>query len=156
MVSDGVVDAVDVARGREAADVADVVVALADEVEVGVEQLLVLDALDDAEHAPGQVVVDARDLAGAPDEADDRERVVGLDVQDVAAVGLGRAEALLGGQHVGAGQVQAKLLGDELCGVRPARARGDGAADAVEQLAQLALGEAVRVVMEGSVRDHDP
>ena len=41
--------AVDVAGRREAADVADVVVALADQVEVGVEQLLVLDTLDDAE-----------------------------------------------------------------------------------------------------------
>ena len=51
-------DAVDVAGRREAADVADVVVALADEVEVGVEQLLVLDALDHAEHAPRQVVVE--------------------------------------------------------------------------------------------------
>ena len=57
-----------------------------DEVEVGVEQLLVLDALDDAEHAPGQVVVDARDLSGPPDQGDDRERAVGLDVQRVAAV----------------------------------------------------------------------
>ena len=63
-----VVDAVDVAGRREAADVADVVVALADQVEVGVEELLVLDALDDAEHAPRQVVVDARHLAGPPDQ----------------------------------------------------------------------------------------
>src|SRR5215218_8745983 len=49
----GVVDAVDVAGWREAADVAGVVVALADQVEVGVEEFLVFDALDDAEHAPG-------------------------------------------------------------------------------------------------------
>src|SRR5688500_6163278 len=51
----GVVDAVDVARRCEAADVADVVVALADQVEVGVEELLVLDTLDDGERAPGDV-----------------------------------------------------------------------------------------------------
>ena len=82
----GVVHAVDVPRRREAADVADVVVALADHVEVGVEQLLVLDALDDAEDAPGDVVVDPGDLAGPPDQGDDRERAVGLDVQVVGAV----------------------------------------------------------------------
>src|SRR5215216_2532968 len=69
----GVVDAVDVAGWREAADVAGVVVALADQVEVGVEEFLVFDALDDAEHAPGDVVVDAGDLSGPPDQGDDRE-----------------------------------------------------------------------------------
>src|SRR3954447_9989663 len=84
----GVVDAVDVARRREAADIADVVVARPDRVEVGVEQLLVLDALDDAEHAPRDVVVDARELAGPPDESDDRERPVGLDVQRMTGVAV--------------------------------------------------------------------
>jgi len=39
-------------RGREAADVAHVVLAAADHVEIGVEQFLVLDALDDTERAP--------------------------------------------------------------------------------------------------------
>ena len=48
------------------------------------EELLVLDALDDTEDAPGHVVVDRRDLPGAPDEADDRERAVRLGVQGVA------------------------------------------------------------------------
>src|SRR5919106_6244123 len=76
----GVAHAVDVAGWREAADVADVVVALADRVQIGVEELLVLDALDDAEDAPGDVVVDARDLVGPPDQGDDRERSVRLDV----------------------------------------------------------------------------
>jgi nitrate reductase NapAB chaperone NapD len=47
----------DVAGRREAADVADVVLVAADQVQVDVEQLLALDALDDAEDAPGQVVV---------------------------------------------------------------------------------------------------
>jgi len=60
----GVVDAVDVVGRREAADVADVVVALADEVQIGVEELLVLDTLDDAERAPRDVVVDPGDLPG--------------------------------------------------------------------------------------------
>jgi hypothetical protein len=82
------VHAVDVAGRREAVDVADVVVAAADQVEVGVEEILVLDALDDAEHAPRHVVVDARELAGLPDEPDDREGAVGLDVQRVAAVAV--------------------------------------------------------------------
>ena len=85
----GVVHAVDVAGRREAADVADVVLAAADQVQVGVEQLLVLDALDDAEDAPGHVVVDPGDLPGPPDEGDDRERSVGLDVQVVGAVVVG-------------------------------------------------------------------
>src|SRR5215218_4258650 len=85
----GVAHAVDVAGRREAADVADLVLVAADQVQVGVEQLLVLDALDDAERAPRDVVVDARELAGPPDQADDRERSVGLDVQRVAAVALG-------------------------------------------------------------------
>src|SRR4051794_5068744 len=66
-------DPVDVAGRREAADVADVVVAAPDEVEVGVEQLLVLDALNDGECAPRDVIVDARELAGPPDQPDDGE-----------------------------------------------------------------------------------
>src|SRR5215218_3637276 len=85
----GVVHAVDVAGRREAADVADLVRVAADQVQVGVEQLLVLDALDDAERAPGDVIVDARELARPPDERDDRERSVGLDMERVAAVALG-------------------------------------------------------------------
>ena len=60
----GVVDAVDVAGGSEAVDVADEAVAATDQVEVGVEDVLVLDALDDAEGAPGDVVVDPCDLPG--------------------------------------------------------------------------------------------
>jgi hypothetical protein len=82
---------VDVAGRREAADVADVVVALADPVQIRVEELLVLDALDDAEHAPGDVVVDPGDLPRPPDQGDDRERSVRLDVQGVGAVIVGRA-----------------------------------------------------------------
>src|SRR4051812_47380226 len=87
-----VVDAVDIAGRRESVDIADMVVAAADHVEVGVEQILVLDALDDAEHAPGHVVVDARHLPGPPDQGDDRERTVGLDVQSVAAIAVWRSQ----------------------------------------------------------------
>ena len=132
--------AVDVAGRREAADVADVVVALADHVQVGVEQLLVLDALDDAEHAPGDVVVDPRELAGSPDQGDDRERAVGLDVQRVAAVAVRRAEALRGGQHVRGGQVPAQLVGDELRGLGPVGMAVHGGADAADEWAQSAGG----------------
>ena len=89
VTSAGVVDAMDVAGRREAADVTDVVVGFADQVEVGVEQLLALDALDDAEDAPGDVIVDARDLARPPDQGDDRERSVRLDMQVVGAVVVG-------------------------------------------------------------------
>ena len=70
--------AVDVAGRREAADVAGVVGAPPDQVQVGVEQLLVLDALDDAERAPRDVVVDARELAGTPDEPDGSFSIVAL------------------------------------------------------------------------------
>src|SRR6188508_3255116 len=82
----GVVDAMDVSGWGEPADVSDVVGAPPDQVQVRVEQLLVLDALDDAERAPRDVVVDAGELAGPPDEGDDRERSVRLDVQVVGAV----------------------------------------------------------------------
>ena len=59
---------------------------VADQVQLGVEEVLVLDTLDDAERAPGDVVVDPGDLPGPPDQSDDRERAVGLDVQGVGAV----------------------------------------------------------------------
>src|SRR4051794_24898774 len=61
-----VVHAVDVAGRREAADVADVIGAAPDQVELGVEELLVLDTLDDGERAPRDVIVDTRELARPP------------------------------------------------------------------------------------------
>src|SRR4051812_39028275 len=132
----GVAHAVDVAGRREAADVADVVVALADQVQVGVEELLVLDALDDAEDAPGDVIVDARELARPPDQRDDRERAVRLDVQRMGAVAVGGAETPLRAQHVRAGQVPAQLVGDELRGRLPAGMAVDGRADAGDEWGQ--------------------
>src|SRR3954451_1596541 len=136
----GVVHAMDVARRCEAADVAEVVVALAEQVQVGVEELLVLDTLDDAEDTPRDVIVDARELAGPPDQRDDRERSVGLDVQRVAAVAVRRAEALRGGQHVRGGQVPPQLVGDELRGLGPVGMTLDGAADTGHEWAQPAGG----------------
>src|SRR4051812_23514285 len=136
----GVVHAVDVAGRREAADVAGPVLVAADQVQAGVEQLLVLDALDDAEDAPGDVVVDPGELAGPPDQGDDRERAVRLAVQVVGAVLVGRAEALLGGQDVGGGEVTAQLAGDELSGLGPVGMAVDGGADAGDEWAQPAGG----------------
>jgi hypothetical protein len=62
---------VDVARRRKPADVADLVLVPAEQVQLSVEPLLVLDALDDAQDAPGDVVVDAGDLPGPPDQGYD-------------------------------------------------------------------------------------
>src|SRR5689334_2120633 len=95
-----------------------------------------LDALDDAEHAPRDVVVDAGELAGSPDQCDDRERSVGLDVQGVALVVVGGAEAPLGGQDVGGGQVPSQLFGDELRGLGAVGVALDGGADAGDERAQ--------------------
>src|SRR5581483_3212862 len=77
----GVAYAVDVAGRGEAADLAHVVLVDSGGHEVtGVqgEQLLALDAPQNGEHAPGQVVVDRRGLAGEPHQGDDRERAVRL------------------------------------------------------------------------------
>jgi hypothetical protein len=99
----GVADAVDVAGWGEAADVARVVVVCTDQVELVVIEILVLDALQDTDDAPGDVVVDTGGLAGSPDQAEDGEGAVGLDVQDVAGGPVGVATALVGGQDVRAG-----------------------------------------------------
>src|SRR6478609_7510294 len=83
-----VVDAVDITGRREAADVASMVVAAADHVELHVVELFVLDTLDDAEDAPRHVVVDASQLARPPHEGDDRKRPIGLDVQRVRSIAI--------------------------------------------------------------------
>src|SRR5215207_179923 len=131
-----VAHAVDVAGRREAADVADLVLVVADQVEVGVEQLLVFGSLDDAEHAPGDVIVDPGHLPGPPDQRDDRERSVGLDVQRVGAVVVGCAEALLGAEDLRGGQVPAQLVGDELRGLGPVGMALHGGADTGDEWAQ--------------------
>jgi hypothetical protein len=96
----------------------------------------VLDALDDAEHAPGQVIVDPRRLPGAPDERDDRERGVGLDVQRVADIAVRVTLALRGREHVRAGEVRAQRLGDQLGGAGPVGLDGDGFANGVNELGE--------------------
>ena len=59
-------------------------------------------------------------------------------------VAVGRAEALLGGEDVGAGQVRAQLVGDELRGVRPVGVRVDGGADAGDEPVELVDGAGLR------------
>src|SRR3954452_24687700 len=93
--------------------------------------------LDDPEHAPGHVIVDRRDLAGAPDEAHDRERAVRLDVQNVAAVAVRVAESLLGRQDGRTRQVGVELSRDERGDVAPVRVAGDDDAHGVDELTQL-------------------
>ena len=51
----------------------------------------------------------ARDLAGTPDECDDRKRAVGLGVEGVAPVAVGVSDALLGREHVGRRQMPLEL-----------------------------------------------
>ena len=58
--------AVDVARRSEPADVAGSIDVAADEVQIRVEQLLVLDALKHPEGAPGDMVMDPGVLPGTP------------------------------------------------------------------------------------------
>jgi hypothetical protein len=68
-----VVNAVYVTGRGETADIADVIVVAAQLVEIRVEQLLMLHALDDAHDAPGDMVVDTSELSGSPHHRDDRE-----------------------------------------------------------------------------------
>src|SRR5262249_17781080 len=88
-----VADPMNVSRRREAADVAGLVgtAPSPDEARAAIvepEQLLVLRALNDSEHAPRDVIVDRRRLPGPPDEGDDREGAVGLGVDHVAPVAV--------------------------------------------------------------------
>jgi hypothetical protein len=83
------------------------------------EQLLVLRPLDYAEDAPGDVIVDGRHLAGAPRERDDRERSVGLGVQEVAAVVVGVSDPLLNREHVRRRETPVELVRDDPGGLVP-------------------------------------
>src|SRR5262245_14637582 len=89
-----VANSMDVARRGEPGDVAGGVCAAPDLDQalaflVEPEELFVLDALDYSEDAPGHVIVDRRHLPGPPHESDDRERAVGLAVEQVAPISLG-------------------------------------------------------------------
>ena len=74
-----------------------------------VVEVFVLDALQDACDAPGDVVMDPGALAGPPDQAENGERAVGFGVQDVTGGPAGLTAALAGGQDAGVGQVRAEL-----------------------------------------------
>src|SRR3954470_20054625 len=107
----GVVDAVDITGRGEAIDVAHQAVARADEGEVGVVDVLVLDSLDDTEHAPRRVIVDARQLTGPPHDRGYRKGAVALDVERVAGRAVRRAEPLLGAEDLGPWEVRPQLVG---------------------------------------------
>ena len=107
----GVVDGVDVPRRLEHRDRAHPVHAFADWNQAAVPRLsrhlvahLALLPLMDADHAPGDVVVDRGRLPGQPDQRHDRETAVLLRVQDVLAVVMGVRLALLRSQQVGVSQ----------------------------------------------------
>src|SRR5450755_1754663 len=120
---------VDVARRGEPADLAEAAAVLADRV-----QLLELDALQDAEHAPGDVVVDGRHLARPPDQGDDGERAIGLGMDDVRAVAVRVALAFLRSQDLRAGQIPPQLIRHEHGGLLPVGVPPRGAADSGDQL----------------------
>jgi hypothetical protein len=126
---------------------------------VQAEKLLVLDALDDAEHAPRDVVVNLGHLPGPPDQRDDREGSVGVRVEDVAAKSVRVAAPLLQGEHVGGREAPAQRGGHEAGGLAPVRvARHDGAdrghqlVQAGRQTARQMSGRAHRVSLVETAR----
>jgi hypothetical protein len=133
-----VADPVDVARRCEAAHVAGVVVVHAQMLEVLVEQLLAFDALDDAEDTPADVVVD--DLPGSPDQAEDGERAVRFDMEQVSAVALRVAHPLFGGEDLRSGQVLAQLVCGEPRGLICVIGGVDRVAYAGREIGQPRLG----------------
>ncbi len=61
-------------------------------------------------------------------------------MQRVAGRTVGRAQALFGGEDVGAGQMHAQLIGDKPGGLRPVGVGVDGVADAGDQTVELVDG----------------
>src|SRR5580692_10200887 len=119
-----IADPVNVTRRREAAHLPGPVDVPAERGQRGPavaqrEQLFVLGTLHYAGHAPGDVVVDRRLLPRPPHQGADREQPVRLGVQGVADVPVGAALALAGGQDLRAGQMQPKLVGDQISRLLP-------------------------------------
>jgi hypothetical protein len=136
-----VTDAVNVARWREAVHVSGSVrtgsrLDEASSLLVECEELLVLDALNDSEHAPRHVVVNRRHLSRPPDQRHDREASVGLGVERVAAVALRVTDPLLGGEHIGRREMAPHLSRDEPGGLPPVGVPVDDGADRAHQLVQ--------------------
>src|SRR5271166_2942129 len=90
------------------------------------EDLLVLEALQDGGHAPGHVVVDHGLLPGQPDHGCDRERAVGLGVEQMTLI-AGRVAMPKGrGQQVRrVGKVAAEGADDAIGCLLPAQAQAD-------------------------------
>ena len=135
----------DVARRRESRDFAGVVRAAPDFDEivaagVGRVELLVLDSLDHAEHAPCDVIVDRRHLARAPDEGEEREAAVALDVEHVGLIARRVPAALLPRQDVGRRQVALELRRHELGRRLPVGMLLDDTSNRLHQPGQLRRG----------------
>jgi hypothetical protein len=130
---------VDVAGWREAAHVSGPVDAASRLHETLVrlvehEELLVLEALDHAEDAPGEVVVNGRRLPRTPDESEDREGTVRLRVEHVAHVAFLIPGPLLLGEDVRRRKMALELGGNETSGLGPGGARADGGSDSGNEL----------------------
>jgi hypothetical protein len=100
----------------------------------------VLDAVQHAHDAPGDVVVDPGALAGSPDQTEDGECPVGLGVQYVAGGPAGVTAALAGGQDAGAGQVRAELIGDQGRCARPVGSQSDHLAHPCDEIGECRPG----------------
>src|SRR5690349_2220750 len=72
------------------------------------------------------MVMDRRALAGQPYQGDDREAAVGFGVQDVLAVVVGVALALLGGEQIGGAEVGREPPSDGLADIVDERAEACG------------------------------
>jgi hypothetical protein len=132
----------DVAGRREAVDVAGSIRAAArlDQALVLLvqsEELLVLDALDDAEHAPRHVVVEGRQLPGPPDERHDREGSVGLGVEHMASIAVGITAALFGGEDVCRREPALELGGHQHRRLLPVGAPSNDVTDSCDELVHL-------------------
>jgi hypothetical protein len=86
-----------------------------------------------ADDAPRDVVVDARFLAGQPDQRDDGEAAVGFHVQDVLAVVVRVGFAVLGVQQCRIGEVAGEGFGDPCGDSGVVTARVHGGADGADE-----------------------
>src|ERR1022692_2130165 len=129
-----IADPVDVAGRRKATDLARAAGVAADLLQAGLVlpegvKLLILGALQYAEHAPRDVIMDRGLLSGTPDERADREGAVRLGMQHVADVAVRAACSFRPGEDLRAGQVEAHFPGDQFGRLAPVGVVGDGAAD---------------------------
>ena len=88
------------------------------------EKLLVLDPLHDTERAPRHVIVDPGHLPRPPDQRDDREGAVGLDMKHMASVPPRVTGALLVAQHGRRGKTALQFGSNEPSRLPPVLAPG--------------------------------